>query len=197
MKTIISGNFAQLPDAKQALADFSNAGFSLDQTTTFFVFPIEQGELQSHRSGDESGVDGPAQGAASGAAAGGAVGIAAGGAIGVAVGLAALPVLGPMAPVAAAGVGAYVGSLSGALANMEDKDGAAPRAAREPLADGERYRSPGTLVAVAVPDITQQDIAIAILRTHGATDIERTAGTIAGGIWTGFDALAPFRPLAD
>ena len=112
MTTIITGNFQQQDEAQQAMSELTGAGFTADQTTTFFVNSPGQHDLYPI-GGDEDespGTEDAAFGSASGAAA-----------IGVAVGLATLPVLGPGAAVAAAGVGAYAGSLYGALGNTDDK----------------------------------------------------------------------------
>ena len=42
-------------------------------------------------------------------------------------------------------------------------------------------------------NLQQQDTALRILRAHGATDVERTAGNIIAGEWIDFDALMPLR----
>ena len=49
-------------------------------------------------------------------------------------------------------------------------------------------------MATATP--VQQETAIRILREHGATDTERTDGTIVAGNWIDFDPLRPVRPAA-
>ena len=115
MTTIITGNFQQQDEAQQAMSELTGAGFTADQTTTFFVNSPGQHDLYPI-GGDEDespGTEDAAVGSASGAAVGGAIGIA--------VGLATLPVPGPGAAVGAAGVGAYAGSLYGALGNTDDK----------------------------------------------------------------------------
>ncbi len=190
MATIITGNFQQQDEAQQALSDLAGAGFAADQTTTFFVNPPGQHDLYPVGGDrDESpGTEDAAGGSASGAAVGGA--------IGVAVGLATLPVLGPGAAVAAAGVGAYAGSLYGALGNTDDKKNPETQAAREELRRGKPPRKSGMLVAVSAPASAQQDAAIRILRAHRATDIERTEGTIVAGDWTDFNPLTLLKRVA-
>ncbi len=187
MTTIITGNFQQQDEAQRALSDLTGAGFGADQTTTFFVNPPGQHD-RFPIGGDEDESPGT-EDAKGGSAAGAAVG----GAIGVAVGLATLPVLGPGAAVAGAGVGAYAGSLYGALGSTDDKRNPETRAEREELRHSEQPRKSGMLVAVAAPASAQQDTAIRILRAHGATDVERTEGTINAGDWTDFDPLTPVR----
>jgi hypothetical protein len=187
MTTIITGNFQQQDEARQALSELMGAGFAASQTTTFFVNPPGQHDRYP-LGGDEDesvGTEHAAGGSASGAAVGGA--------IGAAVGIAALPVLGPGAPVAAAGVGAYAGSLYGALRNTDDKNNPETQAARDDLQRGELPRKSGMLVAVAAPASVQQDTAIRILRAHGATDIERPEGTIVAGEWADFNPLTPLQ----
>lgn len=190
MKTIITGNFQQQGEAQQALSDLAGAGFAADQTTKFFVNPPGQHDLFPI-GGDEDespGTEDAAGGSASGAAVGGA--------IGVAVGLATLPVLGPGAAVAGVGVGAYAGSLYGALGNTDGKNNPETQAAREDLRRSEPPRKSGMLVAISAPASAQQDAAIRILRAHGATDIERTEGTFTAGQWSDFNPLTPVTLVA-
>lgn len=191
MTTIITGNFQQQDDARQAWSDLLGAGFAADQATTFFVNPPGQHDLYAF-GGDADESPGTED-----AGAGAASGVAFGGAIGAAVGLAAVPVLGLGAPVAGAGVGAYAGSLYGALSNTDDKNNPETQDARAGLRRSESPRKSGMLVAVAAPASAQQDTAIRIMRTRGATDIERTEGNIVAGEWTDFDPLTPLRPVAD
>ena len=190
MTIIITGNFEQQDKAQRALSDLAGAGFAVDQTATFFVNPAGQHDLFPI-GGDEDespGTEDAAGGSASGAAIGGAVGVA--------VGLATLPVLGPGAAVAAAGVGAYAGSLYGALGNTDDKKNPETQVAREELRRSRPPRKSGMLVAVSAPASVQQDAAIRILRAHGATDIERPEGTIVAGNWIDFNPLTPLRLVA-
>ena len=190
MAIIITGNFQQQDEAQRALSDLADAGFDAHQTTTFFVNPPGQHDLYPI-GGDEDespGTESTAGGAASGAAVGGA--------IGVAVGLATLPVLGPGAAVAGVGAGAYVGSLYGALGNTDDKNNPETEAGRKEPRHSQQLRKSGMLVAIATPASAQQDTAISILRAHGATDLERTEGTMVAGEWTDFNPLTPLRPMA-
>lgn len=190
MTTIITGTFQQQDDARQARCDLLDAGFAAEQTTTFFVNPPGQHDLYPiGGDADESpGTEDAAAGAASGAAFGGA--------IGVAVGLVTVPVLGLGAPVAGAGVGAYAGSLYGALGNTDDKNNPETQSAREELRCSEPPRKSGMLVAVSAPAPSQQGTAIRIMRARGATDIECTGGTIVAGEWTDFNPLMPLRLVA-
>ena len=47
------------------------------------------------------------------------------------------------------------------------------------------------MLAVATPNATAETRALEVLRSAGATDIERSAGTIVGGAWTDFNPLSP------
>ena len=191
MTTIITGNFEEQALARKAASDLEGAGFSADQISVFYVGP--PGQHDRYPVGgdrDESpGTEHVAAGSAAGAAVGGVVGLA--------VGLATLPLLGPGAVVAGAGAGAYVGSLYGAMGTTEDHNNPETPAEREVLEHSERPRTSGVLVAVTASASAQQDTAIGILRAHGATDIERTEGTVVGGNWTGFNPLTPLRLVGD
>jgi hypothetical protein len=190
MTTLITGNFQQQEKAQQAVSDLAGAGFAAAQTATFFVNPPGQHDRYP-LGGDEDESPGTEH-----AAAGSVTGAAVGGAIGVAVGLATLPLLGPGAAVAAAGVGAYTGSLCGALGRTDDKEMPASQGGRDEPPHSALPRKSGVLVAVAAPASAQQEAAIRILRAHGATDSERTEGNIIAGTWTDFDPLTPLRPVA-
>jgi hypothetical protein len=189
--TMITGNFQQQDHAQQALSDLAGAGFAADRTTTFFVNPPGQHDLFPI-GGDEDespGTENAASGAATGAMAGGAVGVA--------VGLVTLPVLGPGAALAGAGVGAYTGSLYGALLGTDDTNNPQTQADREELRRSGPPRKSGMLVAVSAPASAEQDAAIRIMRARGATDIERTEGTIVAGRWTDFNPLMLLRLVAN
>lgn len=181
LTAVITGNFEQQPEAQQALNDLFEAGFSKDQLTMFFVEPAAVPDTPPGGA-KLPPVDQASKGAARGAAIGGAVGIAAA--------AASAPVLGPAA-VALAGVGAYVGSFAGAVTHIKNKNEPEAETPREALPDDNLQRKAGTLIAVAAAALDQQNRVLDILRTHGATDLERTAGTIVGGIWTDYDAKAP------
>jgi hypothetical protein len=96
----------------------------------------------------------------------------------------------------AAGVGAFGGSLIGTLNKLgeevpPDQEHAAEKAAEEHTPP----RRAGMLVAVAADAADLQDKAAEVLRAHGAMDIERSSGEIAGGDWVDFDPLTPMYLL--
>ena len=180
MPTIVTGHFQQQAAARKALDSLAAAGFPVDQLSSFFVNPAGQHDL-TPVGGDENASPG-LENAGSGAATGAAIG----GAIGVAAGLAAMEVLGPGVALAAAGAGAYVGSLIGAVGNMADQ---VPEAPAQP----DTHRQSGMQVAAAAPSVAQQEDAIRILRQCGATDIEQPEGTIVAGDWSDFDPLSTLQ----
>jgi hypothetical protein len=187
MKTIITGHFQQQSTARQAVAELLLAGFSSDKTAIYYLNPAGQHDLHRQPGGDHEspGSDDAAAGAAMGAAAGGAVGVA--------VGLAGLPVLGPSVSLATAGLGAYVGSLYGALATMHGEGPAGTgTTGNEGVGIGHPRRA-GMLVAVSAPAAGEQQAAIRIFGGLGATDIDRPQGEIVGGEWIDFDLSAPLQ----
>ena len=190
MNTIITGSFRQQAEALHAMSALAGAGFPVDRTTSFFVSPAGQHDLTPIGGDEEAspGMEDAGGGAASGAAIGGVVGVA--------VGLATLPVLGPGAAVAGVGVGAYVGSLYGALGMSEDQADSATRGGSEEIPSAAPLRKSGMLVAVSTPTTVEQNDAIRILRAHGATDIECPEGDIIGGNWSDFNPLAPLKLVA-
>lgn len=178
---IITGSFEQQPQAQETLTELFDAGFSKNQLTMFFVKPAAPPDTPPGGA-ELPPVDNASKGAASGAAVGGALGIAAV--------VASAPVLGPAA-VALAGVGAYVGSFAGAVTHIKNKNEPDAELPREALPDSGLPRKAGTLIAVSAPSLEQQNRVLAILRAHGATDVERTAGTIVEGVWTDYDPTVP------
>ena len=193
MSTIINGNFQDLNAAKRAISDLLDTGFT-DAHTTCFSVAIPGHHEDTHTSeGTVQALDIAAT-TAPHAADGALSGAAVGGAVGVAVALAALPVLGPMVAVAALGVGAYGGSLYGALGSMEEADSKAVENSVMAMQNAQ-HRQSGTLVAVVANDEVQQDTAKRILHAHGAHDIEMCEGILSDGVWTDFNPRLPLRLL--
>lgn len=180
MTTIIAGRFIEQTATTAAVDKLVQAGFAPDSLASLFVnsagqhdrYPI--GGDQNESPGTEA--SGP--GAAMGAVGGGAVGAFVG------------AVFGPAGALAGAAAGAYVGSLPGALDNMSDDTTGGGTHRKETLPE---VRKAGMMVAVATPNAEVESTALAVLRDAGATDIERSTGTIAGGEWTDFDPLSPAR----
>jgi len=68
------------------------------------------------------------------------------------------PFLGPIGPLAGAGVGAYAGSLVGALAGLEESQ-------------DDPEDEPGALLELEVPDESGKARATEILNAHGAVTV--------------------------
>ncbi len=191
MSNIINGNFQDLNAAKRAIADLLNTGFSADRTSCFSVeIPGHNAVTYSSEAtvkaenGQANEVPEATEGALSGAAVGGA--------IGVAVALATLPVLGPIVTATAVGVGAYGGSLYGALGGMAAARSEETEASIMAMQSA-KHRQSGTLVAVVANDAVLQDTAERILHAHGAHDIERRDGTLQNGQWLDFNPNLPLQ----
>ena len=193
MATIIAGRFEQQEQAEHAVAELVRAGFGKDRIASFFINPPGQHD-QYPIGGDEDESPG-AHDAKSSAM----IGAAAGTGIGLAAGLVTLPLLGPGAAIAGVGACAYIGSLVGALNEM-NHTGASNESGDNP-SDHEMtnnqvlVRKSGMMVAVQVPESDQQDNVVHILRGLGATDLERTDGTVRAGQWQDFDPLKPIALL--
>lgn len=184
MSIIIAGRFQEQDRAAEALRVLMDSGFSNDEMTTFYV--NQQGQHALHKGGGDEKASPGARDAGKGAVAGASIG----GAVGLAAGVAAIPVVGPAGLVAAAGVGAYTGSLAGAMEETDEQivDNTRTRKTEQPLETTDR--KPGVLVAVRADEPDNQYHAIDVLKTHGATDIECAEGTITDGQWNDFDPLA-------
>jgi hypothetical protein len=96
-------------------------------------------------------------------------------------------------------VGAYAGSLGGALGKMEEKPAAAKPdehvveavVTSDAPTDAARVRSSGIFVAVRAVDFAKRVAAVNALGAKGAQDIERADGTWQAGRWIDFDPLKP------
>jgi len=185
MTTIVAGHFQLQSSAENAMAALGAAGFDQAHLASFYVSPAGQHDL-TPVGGDEvasAGMESAATGAVSGATLGGA--------IGTAMGLATMDEFGASAAFVAGGVGAYVGSLLGAVGNMHDKRGSQADGARA----ADLRRRSGMQVAALAPGLAEQESAVSILRSHGATDIEKPEGSIVAGDWLDFDPLSPLRRI--
>jgi hypothetical protein len=184
MPNIVAGTFQLQEQALAAVAALKEAGFARQEVTSFFVNPRGQHDLYpvGGDADDSPGAHHAPKGAVGGAEAGGAVGL-----LGAAVALAALPAIGPAAALlgvgVSAGVGAYTGSLAGALSTLGDPADA--------TTDLPPPRKSGMLVAVAVGGQPGEADAVRVLRAQGALEIEYAEGTIADGHWPDFDPLKP------
>lgn len=183
MSTLIVGRYDQQAEAEHAAQRLRDAGFPPGEMSLFYVTPQGQHGLfpvggdEDESPGTEDAKPGAARGAVGGLGAGALVGAA------------TIPVLGPAGPVFGAAVGAYTGSLVGALSNMEED----PREGDTPT-DGLEPRRAGVMLAVVVVTSSERTRAIDILKAHAA-EVEEAEGTLRNGEWLDFDPRAPVRPV--
>lgn len=204
MKTLIVGRFERYDQGETAAHALQQAGFPADEMSLFYINP--QGQHDLHPLGGDEDESAGTHHAGSHAVASAAGGVGIGGLIG----LATLPVLGPAGPLLGAAVGAYTGSLVGALGGMKQSEEApAEIAARNannlPLPESaiERdaeiappananevaARQPGVMLAVAVATAEQQADAEILLGRY-AYQVEQSEGDLRNGDWIDFDPLA-------
>jgi hypothetical protein len=178
MQTIIAGRFEQQNQVQQALAEMLRAGFAEDQISAFYVNP--PGQHDRYPIGGDRDKSPGAEESEKGTSSG----MATGGAVGAAVGATTTPVTGPLGAITGALVGAHLGNLVGTLDKMKD-DGETNESPAPPL------RHAGMMIAVSVSEPSSEPVAINLLRSLGAADIERAEGDIVDGDWKDFDPVAP------
>jgi hypothetical protein len=183
MSKIVAARFKDLAGAQAALNALSGQGFMQTEFQSFYVNPGGQHDL-APLGGDahsDEGAKKADEGAVRGAMIGGCVGLLAG----IAAHFLVLDNL--IAVLAGAGLGAYVGSLIGALSKL--------RAGREQRATAAHpvARDAGQMVAIQVDRPGAESRAIETLKRYGASDIERTEGEWRGGDWKDFDPRIPPR----
>ncbi len=167
-KTVI-GLFSNLGEAQNVVKDLVASG--IEREDIGFMANEKQvtpGRADVEREGGD---------VASGALAGAGTGAAIGGVAGLALALAplAIPGIGPIiaaGPIAAALTGAGLGAVTGGLIGGLTRLGVPDEDAHY-YAEG--VRRGGILVTVAADDEREADTAAAILRRHGAVDIEERA----------------------
>jgi hypothetical protein len=203
MSTIIAARFEIWDKAGEAAQRLLQEGFSEDAIQTFYV--NSAGAHDRFPVGGDQAADPDAQGAGAGAWAG----AAALGAIGAIVGA----VVGTLAHgniyvlIATTGVGAYLGSLIGAMrligrgrrksAGETSMSGARSMAETSKTVDDSdpNYEHPairhaGVTLAV-VTDPSQRELVTRILRESGGVDVERAVGRWEHGKWADFDPVKP------
>jgi hypothetical protein len=187
MSIIITARFQEQTQADAAVNALQAEGFLLDKISTFYVGSPGQHDLYPI-GGDE--MESPGM---EGATSAGAVAATVGGSVGLISGLATLPILGPAAVVAGTGIGAWVGSLYGALEGSKDPgqaDGGNVTAERPGPA-----RKSGMLVAVEAASVESQTLAAKVLHRLSGMDVGKADGRIIASNWDDFDPIAPVIPL--
>lgn len=179
MSTIIAGRFEQQAAAQEAAEEFMRAGFGAERIASFYVNPRGQHDAYAYGGDHEQspGAKESGRGTAAGAAAGAAAGVA------------ASPLLGPVGVVTGGLVGAHIGGLVGSMSKMKEHGETGGN--EEEAENAVPLRRSGMMVAVAIDSADQEDQVVNLLRSLGASDIERAEGTIAEGDWTDFDPVAP------
>jgi hypothetical protein len=176
MATIIAGKFDEQTEVEATISALRAAGFPADDISTFFLTPA--GQHARYALGGDHDISPGAEDSAQGAVAGST----AGGMLGAAIGAVTTPFTGPIGAITGALVGAHVGNLVGALGKMKDD---------ENPEDAPPIRHAGLIVAVKTSNAQSEECAIAVLRAHGAQQLESSAGQIVRGDWEDFDPASP------
>ena len=185
MALIVAARFTTFEQSQNAARALFADGFAEDDVHIFYVNTA--GAHATYPVGGDRKADPDSQGAQYGALLGGAglglIGAVAGGLIGSALQFA------PLAVLAVAGVGAYIGSLLGALwVTGRKRPGSGTRASGTP--DHPEVRPAGVLLALHT-DPTREASACRIRRNAGGEDVERANGRWRDGRWEDFDPLRP------
>lgn len=188
MSLIVAARFQTFDEASEAAQRLRLEGFSEDELHTFYINTA--GEHARFPLGGDRVADPDARGAHLGALAGAAVlGLLlalAGGLVALWSGAATLAVI------VAAGAGAYIGALAGAL-RVAGKNRRRP--ARTAPGSAEAHpvlRQAGVMLALPVSP-EREAVARRVLREAGGHDIERAQGRWQDGKWQDFDPLKPPR----
>jgi hypothetical protein len=174
MTDIIAGMFDTFEQADRVVEELTACSFRPDEVSKFYVSPPgrrDQFPIGGDRDVDPNSKDVYASGVG-GAAIGAAV-------LGAAA--AAVPIVGAIGAATAAAVGAYTGSLVGGISGAGDSH----------PGDLPTTHSTGVMVAVDVSRVGLEDVAVNVLRSHDARDIERAQGEWQEGTWADFNPVAP------
>ena len=182
MSLIVAARFDTFEAGENAAAALMRTtGIQPDDIQLFFVNPAgahDRHPLGGDRFADPEAVKAPV-GAVAGAAMVGIAGALIGAGIAFLVADSVLPIIG------GAGVGAYIGSLAGAMYALGERRRTGVLA--RPPAPPERHS--GVVLAVHVTSENEKAVA-ASLRASGGTEVERALGRWVNGKWIDFDPLA-------
>lgn len=179
MSTIIAGRFEQQSAAEDTIEELTRAGFARERVASFYLNPA--GQHATFPIGGDEAISPGAKEAGKG--------VALGAVAGAAVGVAATPFLGPVGAVTGGLLGAHVGGLVGSMSEMKEKGETGEHG--EDIENAAPQRKAGMMVAVNVDDHELEDRAIDLLRSLGASDIERAEGTVENSDWIDFNPLTP------
>jgi hypothetical protein len=178
MARLIVGRFDNVEAVQRAVGALAAAGFAREEYGTFYATP--PGQHQLYPIGGDAHSDEGAREAGGGAAAGAAIGAAAGLGLG-AVAAAAIPIAGAAALLAGLGIGAYTGSLMGAMSRTRAPDEAAATTEHPVEQPG------GVRVAVNVERAGTEALAVEVLIGAGAQDVSRAEGVWRDRAWQDYD----------
>lgn len=187
MSLIVAARFQTFDQATLAAQKLFAQGYTEDDIHTFYVSPA--GEHDRYPLGGDRLADPDARGGHLGAVAGASV---LGLVFALLGGLIAARLAAPLLIIiAAAGVGAYLGALAGALWVI----GRGRRRTLETPGAPQAHpavRQAGVMLALHVP-AQREAHARQVLREAGGSDIERAHGRWLEGKWEDFDPLTPPR----
>lgn len=183
MSLIVAARFQTFDEAEGAARALKEIGITEDALHTFFVNPPgshDRYPLGGDRANDPDSAGAPVGAIAAGAAVG-LIGAVVGGVLALALTDSLLPI------VAAGGVGAYVGSLIGAVFVLGKKR---PRRSLRDARDAKVNQGRASGVMLAVHTSPEQQNAVAnVLRSKGGIEVERANGRWEDGKWRDFDPL--------
>ena len=179
MGQILVAQFDDFDSAHAAAAELRSLGVAQGDLEIYHLnAPGQHGEFPI--GGDEDADRGARKGDE-----GQVAGAAIGGVAGLALGAAAIPVVGPIAAAAGLAVGAYTGSLHGAVNTLGDK----------PQSEQMVPRPAGVRLAANVLSPTYREHVLAAFKRHEARSIEEADGTWRDGSWVDFDPVTTPRWL--
>lgn len=186
MTAIVAGRFDSFSTAESVASRLKARGFADQDLSLFYVNP--PGQHAAYALGGDHAADAGARKSGVGAIAGVVIGAAVGAAVGAMLisALSAVPPLSILVLVLAVGLGAYLGSLAGALTLARD-------ARSNPVTGQPPVRNAGVVLAAHVPGGDTAAVAD-LLRQEGARDVERAEGQWVDGRWVDFDPLVPPVP---
>ncbi len=182
MSLIVAARFDTFDSAELAAGALFRAQFHEDDVNIFFVNP--PGQHDRHPLGGDQDADPGVRSAAGGAGLGAAILAAVGAVIGFALAELFQWPWAWLIVACGALVGAYGGSLGGAMYQTRK------RPKRHTPGQRQTVRSPGVLLAVHV-EAARESVATQILREAGGLDVEKATGRWQTGRWVDFDALKP------
>jgi hypothetical protein len=178
MAHIIAGRFPTFERAEDVAQRLYSHQINTDDVSIFFVTP--PGQHATYSIGGDSYADPAAEPSRKSTR----WGVVAGALVGLIVGILVYMVVWSywLVPIIGLLLGAYFGSLTGALGGMRGQ----PPAATEPRP----LREAGVMLAAHVDEATAP-VAVQVLQESGAEQIEQADGTWKNGQWEDFDPTMP------